>query len=68
MEFLDHFQILLMMILKPQSLFFFLAEFLGQDQVFLSEELVVLFEEVDFVQEGEVLAMFDEHGILLIFL
>ena len=66
MEFLDHFQILLMMILKSQSLFLFLAEFLGQDQVFLSEELVIFLEEVDFVQEGEVLAMFDKHGILLI--
>jgi hypothetical protein len=52
-----------MMIFEVETLFFFFVELLGEDEVLLAEEFVVFFEEVDFVEEGEVLAVFDEHGI-----
>lgn len=52
-----------MMIFELETLFFFFVELVGEDEVLLAEEFVVFFEEVDFVEEGEVLAVFDEHGI-----
>ncbi len=52
-----------MVIFEMETLLFFFVEFMGEDVVLLAEEFVVFFEEVDFVEEGEVLAVFDKHGI-----
>jgi hypothetical protein len=52
-----------MMIFEMETLLFFFVEFVGEDEVLLAEEFVVFFEEVDFIEESEVFAVFDKHGI-----
>ena len=52
-----------MVIFEMETLLFFFVEFMGEDVVLLAEEFVVFFEEVDFVEEGEVFTVFDKHGI-----
>ncbi len=49
-----------------EALFLFFVELLCEDEVLLAEEFVVFFEEVDFVEEGEVFSVFDEHGDILL--
>ncbi len=46
-----------------EALLLFFVELLGEDEVLFAEEFVVFFEEVDFVEEGEVFSVFDKHGI-----